>query len=197
VRAGRFETRHPTLLHLLVVGASWATYLVDREDIVWWMIRASPSRRLLEHILFGITAVLIGAGAVLCTRARVGMHSPYGKVGPGVSDPVRTRLLGEWLYAVGLATLLPLSGCILLVSGESIRIVRLAIGAQELPPPDAGESGRSREHRWTRAIRRESVKWGIFATMIVFSVCLVDRVADYGILASLFAWALLCALSAL
>lgn len=171
VRASRFETRHPTLLHLLIVGAAWATYLADRDDIVWRMIRSSPSSRALEHAAFSVTALLIGGGAFLCTRA-------------GTSNS-RARILGQWLYALGLATLLPLWGCVFLFAAESFRIARLALAEREQPRLHANHDG------WTTAIRRESVKWGIFATMIVFSVCLIDRVADYGILVSLLAWAVL------
>ena len=171
VRASRFETRHPTLLHLLIVGAAWATYLADRDDIVWRIIRSSPSSRALERAAFSVTALLIGAGALFCTRAR--------------TSNGRARLLGEWLYALGLATLLPLWGSVFLLAAESIRLARLALAQREQPPLQ------NDREPWKTAIRRESVKWGIFATMIVFSVCLIDRVADYGILASLLAWAVL------
>jgi len=168
--------RHSTLLHLIVVGAAWTTYLADRDDIVWRMIRDSPSRRALEHTIFSFATLLIGTGALLCTRARAS---------EGISAQTRPRLLGEWLYALGLATLLPLWGSVLLILGESIRIMRLALDREQVPPlPE-------RQVRWSPAFLRESVKWGIFATMIAFSVSLVDRVADYGILASLLTWALL------
>ena len=98
--------------------------------------------------------------------------------------------MGEWLYAIGLAALLPLWGCLLLITGESIRIVRLSLRSQQLPPDD-DHADRGPDRPWLLAIRRESVKWGIFGTMIIFSICLIDRVADYGILASLLVWALL------
>ncbi len=39
MRATRFEFRHQTLLHLLVVGLSLVTYLADPDDIVWVFVR--------------------------------------------------------------------------------------------------------------------------------------------------------------
>lgn len=171
LRASRFERRHPVLLHLLVVGAAWSTYLADRDDIVWRMIRNSPARRTLEHAAFSVATFLIGFGAIQCTRARV-LNG-------------RARFLGEWLYALGLSTLLPLWGCILLSAAELFRIVRLALTARDQLPLLENHV------EWRAAIRHEFVKWGIFVTMIVFSVCLIDRVVDYGILASLLVWALL------
>jgi len=190
MRATRFEMRHYTLVHLLVVGAAWSIYLFDRDDILWRMIRVYPSRRLLEHVLFGVATVLIGIGALLSTRARAAIRSPHSNSRPALPTLGGTRLIGEWLYAFGFATLLPLWGSILLIAGESIRIARLALALNQLPSPD-GEADRRQERRWARALRTESVKWGIFATMILFSVCLVDRVADDGILLSVLAGAVL------
>jgi hypothetical protein len=175
LRASEFEIRHPTLLHLLIVGAGWATYLADREDVVWRLIRGSPSRRLLEHAVFAFATLLIGSGAVLCTRSRARM------------DLSGSRFFGEWMYAAGLASLLPLRGFTLLIVGESIRIIRMALS--EKVHAQLSE-GRSKEP-WGEAVQRESVKWGIFLTMIFFTVSLVDRVADYGILASILAWGIL------
>jgi hypothetical protein len=44
---------------------------------------------------------------------------------------------------------------------------------------------------WKRAFRQESAKWGLFLTMIVFTVLLVDRIAEILALASLLLWLLL------
>jgi len=44
---------------------------------------------------------------------------------------------------------------------------------------------------WKRAFRQESAKWGLFPTMLIFTVLLVDRVAEILALASLLLWLLL------
>jgi hypothetical protein len=44
---------------------------------------------------------------------------------------------------------------------------------------------------WKKAFRREPAKWGLFLTMIIFTVLLVDRVAEVLALASLGFWVLL------
>lgn len=182
MRATEFERHHPRFLHLPIIGAAAATYLVDPEDIVWRLIAGSPSRILLEHVVFSFATILIGAGAVLCTRTRPDTTQPFRQAaGP--------YLLGEWLYAMGLATLLPLLGCLLLITAESLRIARLALSDQNLPA--IARPQRDSSDRYTTAFHYEFVKWGIFVSMIAFSICLIDRVADIGITTSIAIWSLL------
>jgi len=187
IRATEFEIHHAKLLRRTLVAIAWATYLLDREDAVWRFIRQYPYRRLLEHFAFGIAAVLIGVAAALCTRAAA--SEPAEKVGPSAGPFDRNnpfppaQLLGEWLYAIGLASLVPLLGSVLLVAGESIRVTRLGLLVRKghdakLEQPIPGS-------RWGRALRLQAVKWGVFLTMIVFAVTLVDRFADFGIVASI------------
>jgi hypothetical protein len=174
VRATEFEYRHQTLLSQLLIGAGLATYLFDPEDVVWRFIKDQPDRRALEHGSFLIATVLIGVAAVLCTgaRAREGNNAD-GRA----SRPYRT---GEFLYAVGLGTLMPLAGFVILVSGQTIRILRLA-----------GSRNDASRLSWAGAMRREAAKWGLLLTMTVFSITLVDRHADIGAGASYAIWALL------
>lgn len=40
MKATDFEYRHQTLFHLLVVAVSFLTYSIDRDDIVWALVRA-------------------------------------------------------------------------------------------------------------------------------------------------------------
>jgi hypothetical protein len=44
---------------------------------------------------------------------------------------------------------------------------------------------------WKQALRQESAKWGLFLTMIIFTVLLVDRVAEILAVASPLLWLLL------
>lgn len=75
---------------------------------------------------------------------------------------------------------MPLAGFVILVTGQTIRILRLA-GSRD----DAGKPS------WAGAMRREAAKWGLLLTMSVFSITLVDRHADIGAGASYLIWALL------
>jgi hypothetical protein len=177
VRATEFEHRHQTLLSQLLIACGLATYLIDPEDIVWRFIKDNPNRRELEHTVFFVAAVLIGAGAVLCTRAQA---SPASTDYSQSSTAYRS---GEILYAVGLGTLMPLAGFVILVGGQVIRVLRLA--GSQLRVAEQSGSG------WASAIRHEAAKWGLLVTMIIFTVSLVDRHADFGAGASYALWALL------
>jgi hypothetical protein len=153
MRATNFEYRHQTLVHQLIVGAGFLTYLIDPDDIVWRFVRSSSASRLWERSLFIVATILIAIGAALCTRARVFQKPKY---------------FGEILYAIGFGALLPLPGFIILVFSESLRLLRL----MRRQDPVKFDSA------WGTAICRETVKWGILVTMIVFSITLKDRHAE-------------------
>ncbi len=52
MRATDFEYRHQTLVHLLIVAISFLTYLIDRDDIVWALVRGQPHQKFLERLPF-------------------------------------------------------------------------------------------------------------------------------------------------
>jgi len=183
LEATEFERTHQTQLHLLIVGAAWSTYLIDKDDVVWRFIKhEGPATRLLEHLVFLAATLLIGLGAYICTVAhlnsRSSSSSQYGNL---------LHYFGEGLYALGFASLLPLPGCIILIVGEMIRLGRLALW-QQLSP--VASQRRLVEWNWPAAIRLEVLKWGIFISMIVFSITLVDRHADLLIAVSFLIWML-------
>lgn len=194
MKATEFESRHPVLIQQLIIGAAWATYLLDRSDVVWRFIRQYPQRRALEHFFFLVATLLIGAGASLCTWA--GLFSRPSEPTSAVS-PVATsqwlrypQQLGDWLFSLGLASLLPLSGCILLISGESIRLLRL-VRRNGLPMDTNPPATLTAQPQWGHAFRTQALKWGLFLAMIVFSFTLVDRQADILIAASVLVAVLL------
>src|SRR5208283_4752806 len=143
MRPTNFEYRHQTLIHQLIVGAGFLTYLIDPDDIVWRFVRNSAAPRL------------IAIGAALCTQGRA-LHRP--------------KFFGELLYAIGLGSLMPLPGFVILVAGESLRILR-----PMRRPTDAEETFDS---GWGNSLPPRDVKWGILLTMIVFSITLKDRHAE-------------------
>jgi hypothetical protein len=183
VRASDFEFRHASLVRHLLIAAAVSAYLFDRDNVIWRFIKESPSRTALEHITFTVVTILIGAGAFLCTRARANNVHNLPKPAESIRRARRSQLLGEFIYAVGLAFLMPLSGCILLICGEGLRVMRLM--SRKLEAAEQPVSG------WTTAFRREAAKWGILITMILFSVTLIDRLAEYLACVSFIVWAVL------
>jgi hypothetical protein len=177
VQATQFEYRHPTLLSQLVIGLGLLTYLFDPKDLIWRFIEGYPNRRGLEHACFMAATLLIGTAALLCSLARGRNRS---EVDPKTTNSYRA---GEVLYAIGLGTLMPLAGFILVVVGQTVRVLRL--GPRRLDQEES--SGRG----WATAIRKEAAKWGLLLTMAIFSVTLVDRQADYLAAGSYLVWAVL------
>ncbi len=213
MKATDFEYRRQLLLHELIVGAALLTYLVDRDDIVWRYIKSSDHARLLEHCLFAITTLLFGISACLCTIARA---HPSTEASSGSTQAVnrefrgsfyQLRLFGDFLYALALASLLPLSGFFILIVCEAIRLARLSWRENVLTRSETAEierpliapaslsaqttpTGRA-QLEWGKAFRREALKWGVFLSMIVFTLTLKDRIAEVLIGASVVLWILL------
>lgn len=187
-----FEYRLQRVLHQALVGAGLATYLLDPVDVVWRFIRDSPQSRMLEHICFAVAALFIGAGAALATWASA--HREGTSKGSSLRRRCESaRWTGSFLFSLGLSSLLPLAGCLIFVTGEAIRVIRLAQRLRTRSDQSAVSAVAQLESRsipadWARALREQSGRWGIFLTMIVFSITLVDRQADYGVLATVLFW---------
>jgi len=182
MKATEFEYRHQTLVHQLIVGAAALTYVFGREDIVWRFVSDAAAPHTLERYAFVVATLFIAAGAAICTRARA------------VARPNRTRYLGDLFYAIGLASLVPVAGFVILVGGDALRIYRLiereknpahrSQPQSEATPPPAHPFARESNPAWGTAFRKEAVKWGLLVSMIVFSITLVDRQADILVAAS-------------
>ena len=189
LKATDFEYRHQALVHQLIVGAAFVTYLVDRDDIVWRLVKSTTTPHILERLVFILATVLVAMGAGLCTRTRAfqkvrgtSSDDPHGLLHP-------SRYLGDLSYAIGLGSLAPVPGFLILVGGEAFRVLRLA-GRTDGRPQNwqehrlsvfpASPSGESKQRtpEWKNAIRHEAAKWGILATMTVFVITLQDRHAE-------------------
>jgi hypothetical protein len=196
MKATEFEFRHQTLIRQSLMAAAVASYVFDREDIVWRFIKGSPARRELEHVFFLVASLLIGAAAALCTLASAfDLREQAVGCPPGT---VKTRgrwmqYLGDFLYAVGFASLEPLWGFVLLVGGEVVRILRLIRRPQDeaelLVAPAAAPQVSAPD--WSGAFRRQAAKWGIFVSMIIFTITLTDRLVEILACASGLVWAIL------
>jgi protein-S-isoprenylcysteine O-methyltransferase Ste14 len=193
-----FEVRHQTLIHLLIVGVAFLTYLIDRDDIVWALVQGQTHPRLFERLLFALATLLIGVSTALRTWAGAYAERPASGLAAtlrcdGPYRYVRYPLeLGSLFFSIGLGFLAPMSGFVILVAGETIVAFRL-IGREEklrstVPsqPASLNECGSRTSHAasvpgapdWKASLRRESGKWGVFLTMIIFTVLLSDRVAE-------------------
>jgi len=214
MKATDFEVRHQTLLHVCVVGLAFLTYAIARDDIVWLIVKGAPHYRLLERSLFSIAALLIAAAAAICTWARAYPEPDFAGSSSLIAcdGPYRylryPKYFGALLYAVGLGSLAPVPGFIILVAGDAFLVFRLIRRTDELerranttasqprlprllPSLSPCFPGKGLTPDWKKAVRQESGKWGIFLSMIVFSILLIDRVADYLVLASFILWLLL------
>ncbi len=175
-RANALELRHPYLIHALVLLVGWGTYLLDRDDVLWRYIRHSPQSRLLEHLGFGGAAAAIGIGILLgCWRT----DRDYRQEG-WTRGAIGRRCTGEILHGIGLASLVPVAGFVLIVCGEAIRSVRyerlkMRIAREygggvpiAVPPGPA----------WKWLVLSQAGMWCAFVSMAIFSIILIDHAAD-------------------
>jgi hypothetical protein len=125
MKATDFEYRHQTLVHQFIVAAAFLTYFVEGEDIVWRFVKGSSAPRGFERFFFIVATVFIVVGAAICTWARVDRRpeSPTGM--ESYRHLLRSRYFGDLLYAIGLGSLVPLWGFIILVAGEALGVFRL------------------------------------------------------------------------
>jgi hypothetical protein len=198
-RSYPFVIRHPFVIHGFIVVFCWLTYLKDPEDIVWRFVKVSPNARSLEHLAFGVAAVLLGVAVALGAW-------PSGNTTNFERRDMRStrlRCIGEILHGIGISSLLPISGCILLVCGEVIRSThyarsrtRLAAHAENSPGTmrvhsqarvsveTGGRMTSSRKLAWRRIIVTHIAEICAFLSMLAFSISLRDRLADVLFLAT-------------
>lgn len=177
-----FERNHNLVVHCLIVGVAFATYGIDRDDVVWRFIKYhGTSTRTWEHGLFALATALIAAGAVLCTFTR---RQP-AKITVSGFGSLPLNYAGEFLYAVGLAALLPLAGYVILIAGEGTRLLRLSLADESLASARlSAATGSQNRISLAQSARRESLKWALLISMVVFTITLRDRLADMLICAS-------------
>lgn len=178
------ELRRPLLIHALLLLAAWLTYLFDPTDAVWRFIRNSPQPRLLEHLSFAAAAAAIGAGILLGA-----WRSDLDSAAEGWTPrAIRSRCAGEILNAIGIGSLLPLAGFVLLVGGETLRSLRYAqlkLGtARNGPHPTV----RPALPAWSGRILSQAGMACALISMTIFSIVLVDRVADALFGVTLLVW---------
>jgi hypothetical protein len=188
MKATDFEFRHQRLVHQLIVGAGFLTYAFDREDVVWRFVKDATHPHQVERFVFIVAMAAVAAGTALCTWTRAGrMREALA----GVESPRRQHApqdLGQVLYAIGIASLAPLWGFVILVAGETLRVLRLhkrrqdQVRGSELATSVHASSptlpGGDKRHPLGNAFLQEAAKWGLTLTMVVFVITLNDRIAE-------------------
>ena len=161
---------------LLVAGLS--TYFISPDDVVWRFIKAAPNARLLEHVCFGIAAAILGIALLLKMQASADAekHDIQGVSRTGA-------VVASLLQAVGIGSLLPLPGFLLLVLGDlGINLLldgRHPAAQQPKAGPDPRRTrGFSPAFRWRGALAKHIGLCCAFVSMSLFSIVLIDRVAD-------------------
>jgi hypothetical protein len=113
------------------------------------------------------------------------------------------RYVGEISYAIGLGSVAPLGGFLILVAGEIFRVFRLILRIDDyaptpqqrpLPAPQTTSSPVSEQQvspGWKRAFRQEAAKYGILVTVTVLVITLQDRHAEVLAVTSLLVGTLL------
>jgi hypothetical protein len=157
---------------LLLAGLS--TYLISADDVVWRFIKRVPHSRLLEHLSFGIAAAMLGISLLL--KIRASMKDPN-------DPPCAKAVVSNLLQAIGIGFLLPLPGFLLLVCGEIV--VNLLLSGRHPARKQPGTAPDFRQDRrlsnpfnWRDAVITHLGLCCAFISMIIFSVVLIDRVAD-------------------
>ncbi|HEX4810976.1 MAG TPA: hypothetical protein VH325_18705 [Bryobacteraceae bacterium] len=192
MRATKFEVRHQVLIHQLIIACAFLTYLFDRDDIVWKFVKESPASRELERTSFVIATVVLGAAAGISTWASAYRNQDLRANSKQSSHtgPYRyfryPHSMGDLFYAIGLGSLAPVEGFVILLAGEAIRLLRLTLSDDELK-----YNTTRTDRQWSGAFRIEAAKWGILLTMIVFTITLNDRVAEVLAGTSALVWMLL------
>jgi hypothetical protein len=195
MRATDFEYRHQTLLHLLVVGIAFLTYVIEPNDVVWALVKHhGTDRALWEHTVFGIGAMLVVLSAWLATWADAYRNRAAADVGLDFLSHI-----GRVYFAVGIGLLAPALGSAILLTGEIILTLRL-FGrlnvnweriSNVLRRVVSNSFGERSLGNWATALRKQISKWGLGITMIVFTLTLKDRTAEIMAGASFLAWALI------
>ena len=162
---------------LLLAGLS--TYLISPDDVVWRFIKTAPRARALEHTLFGIAAAILGFALFLKVKASA---HPENRDSHGPSRITGTIV--SILQAIGVGSLLPLPGFLLLVLGDVVASLLLygRHSTAEDPRSEGEDSRRARgplqAFRWRDALATHLGLCCAFLSMAIFSVVLIDRVAD-------------------
>ncbi len=165
-------------IRMVLLVAALFTYLISPDDVVWHFIKMSAHPRVLEHIFFGIAASMLGISLLLELAASAQAEAQ------DVQDSHCTRAtLSRLLQSIGIGSLLPLPGFLLLVIGNVVVSLSLHRGHQtagDVKPGMYLQRAKStlRALRWRNTLATHIGLCLAFLSMVAFSIVLIDRVAD-------------------
>ncbi len=155
----------PAVLRAGLLLAAVSVYLVAPDDVVWRLVRNAAHARIWEHLCFAAAAAMLACALLL--KLLIAARARRGHCGS------RTRaVLANLLQAAAIGSLLPAAGFVLLMAGDLCisLFVPVALPAVELVPAQA--------LRWSEVFRANLALGCAFVSMLIFSVVLIDRVAD-------------------
>ena len=160
-----------------LLTAGLFTYLISPDDVVWRFIKTARHARALEHAAFGIAAAFLGFALLLKVRLSAHLENQSSH-----NPSLETAIVANLMQAIGIGSLLPLPGFLLLVVGDAAA----SLVAYKHPIPEGPVAERnsrqalrpSQAFRLSDALVMHSALCLAFLSMIVFSIVLIDRVAD-------------------
>jgi hypothetical protein len=174
---GVARNRLRLIVRAALLLAGLATYLISRDDVVWHFIKAAPHGRTLEHAFFGIAAAILGFALLLKMKLTVQENQ-------NSHDRFRfTATVASFLQAIGIGSLLPLPGFLVLIFGDLATSLFLGSGQSIVRDPGTerpSDRAQSPTHgsRWGTVWATHIGLCLAFLSMAAFSVVLIDRVAD-------------------
>jgi hypothetical protein len=161
---------------MILLVAGLFTYLIFPDDVVWHFVKMSAHPRLLEHVFFGIAASMLGLSLLLELAA-----SAQAEAQDAQDSHCTRATLSRLLQAIGIGSLLPLPGFLLLVIGDVV--VSLSLHRGHRTAGDVKPGMYVHRAPWTLRAWRNTLATHIglclaFLSMAAFSIVLIDRVAD-------------------
>lgn len=166
------KERSSLAVHDVILLSAICTYLVEPDDVVWQFIRGASNVRSLEHVCFAIAALILAIS--LWLRIRVDTQRGDTKSDHGKAR--HQRIASEFLQAVGIGSLMPLAGFLLLVVGETVLAVFRSGSKSDRPISQATPDPQS---GWKELLSRDAGLCFAFLSMVIFSITLSDRLAEY------------------
>jgi hypothetical protein len=150
--------RRSSIIRAAALTAGLCAYLISPDDVVWRFIKTSPNAHALEHAAFALAAAVLGLALLLKVKAA---HSRIAAVAASL------------LQAIGIGSLLPLPGFLLLVLSDVAASLFLYGGNS------IAEAGKTLPaFRWKDALASHFALCLAFLSMAIFSATLIDRLAD-------------------
>lgn len=181
-RTARAHGNPPSGIRAALLLAAVSTYFIEPTNVVWALIGSAPNARVWEHICFGLAAAALGLSIWLR------MTNGGERYESGFSDSRPQRISSDLLQAVGIGSLMPLAGFILLISAELVLAMLRHARAKQVKSRLA-QGDTSKQHLvytvsqpsagWRESLAEHIGLCCAFVSMVIFSITLSDRLADY------------------